>query len=74
MSHLTEQQKETLLNAQYAVKTALIELSEFNHLETELQALSPDGLVLAEKISKAATYLRETKALADKLVSDMEGE
>ena len=73
MSHLTEQQKETVLNAQYAIKTALAELSEFNHLKTELQTIGGDCVALIEEVNKATSSLRSAKVLADKLVSDMEG-
>lgn len=73
MSHLTAQQQETLLNTQYFIKTAMVELSEFSHLRTELQTIGSGSVELIEEINKATSSLRSAKVLADKLVSAMEG-
>jgi len=68
MSHLTEQQKETALNAQYAIKTALVELSEINHLEKALCSLGDDGLTLFKSAKAAINELRTAKLLSNSLV------
>jgi len=67
MSHLIEQQKETALNAQYAIKTALAELSEMNHLENDLYSLD-DGLTIIRSVETAINELRMAKSLCDSIV------
>jgi len=68
---LTDDQQELLLFAQYAVKMALVELSELTELNTqELNALGELGETLAVQIEHTKQSLHSSKQLVSALISE----
>ncbi len=67
-STLTDDQQELLLFAQYAVKMALVELSELN--TQELNALGDLGETLAVQIEHTKQSLHGAKQLVSALISE----
>jgi len=65
---LTDDQKELLLFAQYAVKMALVELSELN--TQELSVLGELGETLAVQIEHTKQSLHGSKQLVIALISE----
>jgi len=71
MSHLTEQQKEALLHAEYAVRHALIELSAID--SKTIISLGEHGQTLNTEIDRAMQSLEGSSQLVISLIFDVEG-
>ena len=69
MNQLTEQKKESLLHAEYAIRHALIELSEINR--NALASLGEHGVTLSTEIDRAVQSLDASSQLAIRLIVEL---